>query len=165
MFMNATATSRFRVERRLPDEREFCVVGFVGFQKGFSVIGRGLLERCAIHSLEFSNVDHANRALETLTVDALVVDCHHAQLKQLSPGVRQLLASATAARGSDRGRSSLIVLGAGGVTRELVGACHDVGALFLPPPRQTFRQIAALVRQVCGLPDGCCVGSAGPPVR
>ena len=143
MFMNTTATSRFKVERRLADEREFCVVGFVEFQKGLSVIGRGLLERCAIHSLAFSSVGDANRALETLTVDALVVDCHHAQLKQLSPGVRQLLASATAARGSKRGRSALIVLSAGGVTRELVGACHDVGAIFVPPNRQTYRQIAA----------------------
>jgi len=34
MFMNATATSRFNVERCEPNERRFCLVGLVGFPTG-----------------------------------------------------------------------------------------------------------------------------------
>lgn len=100
----------------------------------------------------------AQRILQSLAVDAIVLDSHHLELKWLSPPVARLLHVITVMRDREP-RPPLIVLTSAGLSGDLRRACGRAESVFLPAHLQSYRQIAAVVRRLCGLVDGCCIPS------
>ena len=71
----------------------------MGLRHALGSNAKGVLERCQIRTLELTSPDEACRVLETLTPDAIVLDCHHAQLNYLSESADRLLEAIAARRG------------------------------------------------------------------
>ena len=145
-------TSRFKVERPLPDDRDWCLVAFVGCR--LAAIGRGLLERWELRPIELPTLDEAQRVLGTLIVDAIVFDAHHEELKRSSPAFAEVLELAFLCDGH-RKRPAVLVLTASGVTREVTQAYRHLGAVFLRRPHQSYRALGMTLRRLCGLPNVC----------
>ena len=75
-----TSIPRFTTESRIAQIREECLLALVGLRHALGSNAKGVLERCQIRTLELTSPDEACRVLETLTPDAIVLDCHHAEL-------------------------------------------------------------------------------------
>jgi hypothetical protein len=151
-----TATSRFKTGRPIvPDrDRADCLVAVVGLRGPLGAKARGVLERCELRALELPSPLEACRVLETVIPDAIVVDSHHPELKDPSDAATLLVDVLTAHR-YDGLYIPLVVLtsnGLGEAQRLLLCA----GAVLLPAHLQTYREIAAIVRRLCGLANTCC---------
>lgn len=111
--------------------------------------------RCGLRPLEFVDAATACRTLATLKVDAVVLNGHDAQLKQLSAPIETMLQVLTDQASIGAG-GALVVLTASEVASPLLQAYRAAGATFLKSDRQTYREIALAVRRLSGLPAGCC---------
>jgi hypothetical protein len=151
-----TATSRFKTETPIPQDRDTCLVALVGFPTPLPTNVTRVLERCELAPLEFADAAEACRLLETLAVDAMVLDSHCSQLQRVGPSVMRLLKLSAVQHRAGTVRTPVVVLPSRRLSSELRLAFDEAGALFLPVHRQTYREIATVVRRLCGLPDGCC---------
>jgi hypothetical protein len=143
------------MEQRLVSHGDECLVVLVGFRQSLGSNATGLLERCELRALELPCPDDACRVLETIAPDAVVLDSHHASLKTVSGPAGRIL-RVIAEHGTQDRQIPLIVLAAAGTSAELHRAFLGCNAVLVPSRLQTYRHIAALVRRLCGLPDGCC---------
>jgi hypothetical protein len=146
--MTATGSSR---EARHDD----WLVAIVGLSRPFGSSSRALLERCGLTVLDLRSPDEAVRVLSTIAPDAIVVDSHHPALNPPSSVYAKLLRSIETIRAT-RPTAPLIVLTSTGLSVDTAEDWHRTGAVFLPSHKQTYRQVAALARSLCGLPAGCC---------
>jgi hypothetical protein len=130
------------------------VVALVGFPAPLPAGAKGVLERCSLRPLQCASVEQLNRILQTIAVDAIILDTHCEQLQWTSSALMQLLAGCRDSIAEFK--IPLVVLRSAGLSQSLSVAFEDAGAVFLPRYYQTYRQIAVVVRSLCGLPDGCC---------
>ena len=142
-------------DRSIVNGLEHLVVTLVGFPHRLGSNGRGVFNRCQLDVLELQSAAQACRVLEIIRPDVVVLDSHHSDLKSMSETVFYLLRILTT---SDSQKSHLIILSSTGLSPELRRAFVDAGAGLVPSQLQTYRQISAIVRRLCGLPDGCCLG-------
>jgi CheY-like chemotaxis protein len=142
-------------------DRKECLVALVGLERSLEANARGVMKRCGIHTLELPDLDDACRLLETLAPDAVVLDTHHPSLKCVSFGIVRLL-DALSALGHDGRFVPRIVLTSAGLKLDLKTVFVSGGAVLLPAHLQHYRQLATLIRKLCGLPDDCCVVGQSP---
>jgi hypothetical protein len=153
------ATSRVNVELSILRDREECLVALVGLDRSLDAKARGVLTRCGIQTLELRDLNDACRVLESLAPDAVVLDTHHPALKCVSSGIARLL-DALSALGHDGRFVPRIVLTSAGLKLDLKTVFVRGGAVLLPAHLQNYRQLATLIRRLCGLPDCCVVGQS-----
>lgn len=146
------AARQANTERREKRERPSCLVGFLGFPQPLPVNTRGVLERCEIQPVELSGFDKACRVMETLTLGAVVVDTHRRELTRAEEPLARFLQVAS----RPEARTPLIVLTSVNLSSETRCLYLDAGARFLLARRQTRRQLATVIRRVCGRPGRCC---------
>ena len=142
-----------------PVEAMSCVVALVGFPYPLRSIGRGVLERCGLVVVQFPTPQVALRTLRTrVRVDAVIIDAHHQWSGGQSAAVEALLMFAEAAPW-DGVPLPVIVLPGGDMPSGIRDTAAARGVHFVPP-RQNYRAVARLARQLCGLDGTCCNGSA-----
>jgi hypothetical protein len=100
-----------------------------------------------------NDVADASRIMSTLAVDAIVVDSHSLESTNLQPTFRKVLEIRQRMSRDDR-VPELVVLTSGRCSSEIRGTLSDAAAILLP--RQTYRELARLLRRVVGLTGPCC---------
>jgi hypothetical protein len=154
-----TATARFKVEEPIRDDHVDCLVALVGLDHTLRANARGVLERCQLRVLEFTDPLEACRVLETITPEAVVLDSHHPDLKHQTEVTARLM---RALSGNENQRVPLVILSSTGLSAGLQRTLIRAGGVFLPVRLQTYREIAAVVRRLCGLAESCCVVGETP---
>lgn len=149
-----TATSRFKAEQPIAHAREDWLVALVGLRHSLGPIAKGILQRCQLRAFELPDLPEACRVLETITPDAIVLDSHHPDLQDASAAAVSLL-RILKMHHDERPRIPLVVLTSSGI-KALRPTFVRAGAVLLPVHSQTYREIATVIRQLCGLPAGCC---------
>lgn len=140
---------------RPSDGSTVCLVALVGFHHPLRSNARGLFARCGLSVLEYSDAAYAEHISKTLTFDAVVIDTHRLE----SSTVQALISAFSAARpGQPDMRISappMVVLTSRHWTCPEIASVTDQ-IVVLPAPRQGYREIARVVRRLCGLPGRCC---------
>jgi CheY-like chemotaxis protein len=149
------ASSRFKIEQPIAHDRDELLVVLVGLQHLVGSKGDGIFERCQLRVVEVPNPEDACRVLETISPDAIVLDSHHSELKRMAGAAVRLL-RLLRAHDPNKRHIPMVVLTSAGISVDLRRAFVNIGALMVPAHLQTHRQLAALIRRLCGLTEPCC---------
>lgn len=148
------ATSRFKIEQPIRRDRDDSLILIVGLCRPLPARSRRLLERCEVEAVEIPSPQDACRILQTVVPDLIVIDSRHPLLHQSSTVAANLVKTVTFAH--DFIHTPLVVLDAAEVSEDVRSCWRRPGAVFLSTRGQTYRELAVVVRRLCGLPDRCC---------
>jgi hypothetical protein len=125
-----------------------CIVALTGFGPQLSSIARGLLERYGLSLVECANAEAAVRLLrESLRVDAVALNARHEAGRRGSEAVRTLIALSCELPWRDEPLP--LIVWAGRLRLPTPAPAHLIR---VSAPRQSYRELARLVREACGLP-------------
>lgn len=130
-------------------------VALIGFRQPLPKNAVGIFRRCGLSLIASDDIEHVGRIMQTLALDALVVDSHSRRVGEIHAVLRQLLQLRhdTCRPGP---LPSVVVLTSHNCTPSVRSILNEASAVQLPTSRQTFRELARLLRKLTGLRDPCC---------
>jgi hypothetical protein len=130
------------------------LVALVGFPHPLPKNAVGIFQRCGLSVFASDNLAKVARLMRTLELDALVVDTHSPHLGDIRSVMKRLLRIREACR--RKNDLPLVVLMSEKCTPTLRSTLAEASAVQLPTTRQTYRELARVLRQLSGLTDPCC---------
>ena len=137
------------------------VVALVGFATALTPYSLALLGRCGLSIVQYQGVESVCRLLETLAVDAIVLQGKHAKLPDESPEARALLEAHAKAQAAANVRIPLLVFSSPKLSASARDFYAAAGAVVVPARDQTYRRLARLILELSGASGACCKDGAG----
>jgi CheY-like chemotaxis protein len=136
------------------------LVALIGFPQPLPKNAIGIFRRCGLSLIASDDLEHVARIMRTLALDAVVVDSHSPRLGDIHSALEALLQIRQ--QGCRNGRvPPLVVLTSENCTPSVRHLLTASATIPLPTSRQTYRELARLLRHLAGLEQPCC-GSSAP---
>jgi hypothetical protein len=134
------------------------LIALIGFPQPLPKTAVGIFQRCGLSVVASNDLTHVARIMRTLALDAVVVDSHSPTLGDTRTALETLLRIRDECS-HGRGSPPLVVLTSDRCTRSVRSTLSEAATIQLPTNRQTYRELARVLRQLSGLAEPCC-GSA-----